>query len=164
MDVYLVRHAIAHERNDARWPNDAQRPLTATGKRKFREAARGLARFLPKKVRVLTSPCVRARETARILVSVAKLGKPVETPGLASGKAARESFALLRAQRRKAVVMVGHEPNLSTWMSAALAEHSRIDVEFKKGGAACLRFEGAIAPGRATLVWMLTPRALRSMR
>jgi phosphohistidine phosphatase len=164
MDVYLVRHAIAHERNAARWPNDARRPLTAAGKLKFRKAARGLAHCLPKKVLVLTSPYVRARETADILVTAATLGKPVEAPELASGKPAREAFALLRAQRRKAVVMVGHEPNLSTWMSAALAARSRIDIEFKKGGAACLRFEGAIAPGRATLMWMMSPRALRSIR
>jgi phosphohistidine phosphatase len=120
MDVYLVRHAIAYERNPARWPNDALRPLTTAGKRKFRKAARGLSHRLPKSVRVLTSPFMRARETADILVSVAELGKPVEAAELSSGKPARESFALLRAQRRKAVVMVGHEPNLSTWMSAAL--------------------------------------------
>jgi phosphohistidine phosphatase len=165
MDVYLVRHAIAYDRNSTRWPNDALRPLTAVGKRKFRKAAGGLARLIPKSALVLTSPYVRARETADILVAVARLHKPVEAAELASGKAAREAFALLRARRRKSIVMVGHEPNLSTWMSAALArERARLDIEFRKGGAACLRFEGAIAPGRGKLIWMLPPGALRAMR
>jgi phosphohistidine phosphatase SixA len=54
---------------------------------------------------------------------------------------------------------------LSTWLSAALGgDRVRLDIEFKKGGAACVRFEHAIAPGRASLVWMLPPRVLRAMR
>ena len=73
MKVYLVRHAIAHERNRTRWPKDAARPLTAAGKQKFRKTARGLARLLPKSALLLTSPFVRARDTALILASVAKL-------------------------------------------------------------------------------------------
>jgi phosphohistidine phosphatase len=165
MDVYLVRHAIAHERNPDRWPDDALRPLTAAGKRRFRQVARGLASCLPKSARVLTSPYVRARETADMLVRAAKLPKPVEARELASGAATAKAFALLRAQRRKSIVLVGHEPNLSVWLSAALAGNAaRLDIEFKKGGAACVRFEHTVAPGRATLVWMLPPRVLRSMR
>lgn len=165
MDVYLVRHAIAHERNAARWPDDSLRPLTAEGKRKFRQAARGLTRCLPKSARVLTSPFVRARETADILVHVAKLRKPIEAPELAPGAPTEKGFALLRARGRNAIVLVGHEPSLSVWLSVALGgDRARLDIEFKKGGAACVRFERTIAAGRATLVWMLPPRVLRRMR
>lgn len=165
MDVYLVRHAIAHERNATRWPNDALRPLTTAGMRKFRKAAAGLARFVPKTAAVFTSPYVRARETAAILAESAKFKAAVESTELVPGKPPRAVFDLLRARRRTAVVLVGHEPDLSAWVSAALAvEPSRIKSEFKKGGAACLRFEKAIGPGSATLVWLLPPRALRAMR
>lgn len=165
MDVYLVRHAIAHERNPARWPNDALRPLTTAGREKFIIAAKGLARHLPKSAMVLTSPYVRARETADMLARAAKLRKPVEARELASGAPTGKGFELLRAHRRKAIVLVGHEPNLSAWLSMALVGvGARISMEFKKGGAACVRFEHTIAPGRATLVWMLPPRVLRSMR
>ncbi len=122
MNVYLVRHAIAHERSRARWPNDAMRPLTAAGKQRFRKAARGLARLLPKSALLLTSPFVRARDTALILARVAKLRSPVEAPELASGKPAREAFELLRSRKKAAIVLVGHEPNLSIFLSAALAE------------------------------------------
>ena len=69
MEVFLVRHAIAHERNRKRWPDDAKRPLTPAGKQKFRKAARGLAKWLPKSAALLTSPYVRARETAEILAA-----------------------------------------------------------------------------------------------
>ena len=165
MKVYLVRHAIAHERNRTRWPKDAARPLTAAGKQKFRKTARGLARLLPKSALLLTSPFVRARDTALILASVAKLRAPVDAPELASGQPARKAFALLRARGRAAIVLVGHEPNLSVFLSAALAgNHAAMKFDFKKGGAACLEFDGAHQPGRATLKWFMPPRMLRGRR
>jgi phosphohistidine phosphatase len=164
MDVYLVRHAIAHERNRVRWPNDARRPLTAAGQVKFREAARGLRHSLPKGVRVLTSPYVRARETAAILTKIAKFERAVECPELASKASTAKAFELLRSRKEAAVVLVGHEPNLSLLLSAALGgDRARLSIEFKKGGAACLHFEKDIGPGRATLIWMVPPRLLRAL-
>ena len=165
MDVYLVRHAIAHERNATRWPDDAKRPLTTAGMRKFRKAAAGLARFVPKSAMVFTSPYVRARETASILADSGNFKTAVESAELLPGKAPRAVFDLLRARRRSAVVLVGHEPDLSAWLSAALAvEATRMKSEFKKGGAAFVRFEKTIGPGSATLVWLLPPRVLRAVR
>jgi phosphohistidine phosphatase len=165
MRVYLVRHAIAPERDRARWPDDSLRPLTAAGKQRFRKAARGLAQLLPKSALLLTSPFVRARDTARLLAKVAKLRPPAEAMELASGKPAREAFELLRARKKPAVVLVGHEPNLSIFLSAALASsRAPLKFAFKKGGAACLEFAGAVQPGRATLVWLMPPRVLRELR
>lgn len=165
MEVYLVRHAIAHERSRARWPKDALRPLTPAGKQKFRKAARGLARLLPKTALLLTSPYVRARDTALILAALTNLRSPVEAPELASGKPARAAFELLRSSKRAAVVLVGHEPNLSTFLSVALAgERASLKIAFKKGGAACVEFTGGIQPGRATLRWLMPPRALRALK
>jgi len=165
MKVYLVRHAIAQERSRARWPNDAMRPLTAAGKQRFRKAARGLARLLPKSALLLTSPFVRARDTALILARVAKLRSPVEAPELASGRPASEAFELLRLRKKAAIVLVGHEPNLSIFLSEALAEErALLKIEFKKGGAACVEFAGAIQPGGATLKWLMPPRALRALK
>jgi phosphohistidine phosphatase len=164
MDVYLIRHAIAHERNRKRWPNDALRPLTTAGKQRFRKAARGLASLLPKSAQVFTSPFVRARDTAAILIRVAKLANPVEAEELAASASVRKAFEFLRSRKIAAVVLVGHEPNLSSLLTAALAgDRARFTLEFKKGGAACLRFEKAVAPGGATLRWMLPPRVLRKV-
>jgi phosphohistidine phosphatase SixA len=152
MDVYLVRHAIAHERSRARWPKDALRPLTAAG-------------ILPKSAQVLTSPYVRARDTAAILTSVAKLRVPVEASELASGMPARAAFELLRSHKEAAIVLVGHEPNLSILLSVALGgDGTSLKIAFKKGGAACIEFAGSIQPGHATLKWMMPPRALRALK
>ena len=99
MEVFLVRHAIAHERNRRRWPDDSLRPLTAAGAQKFRKAARGLGACLPSAAVLLTSPYVRARETAAILASVAKRPKAIECPELAASESAQQGFALLRSRK-----------------------------------------------------------------
>jgi hypothetical protein len=65
--LYIVRHAIAEERGEA-YPDDELRPLSAKGMAKFRKAAKGLAKFGVTVDHVLSSPLVRARQTADILV------------------------------------------------------------------------------------------------
>ena len=164
MDVFLVRHAIAHERSRSRWPNDALRPLTPAGERRFRKAARGLARCLPRSALLLTSPFVRARQTAAILAAaLGRRAQPIECVELAPGKPVGAVFELLRKHRAPAVVLVGHEPNMGKLLGAALLERGRMRVAFKKGGAACVSFEGIPGPGRAMLGWLMPPRVLRSL-
>ena len=165
MEVYLVRHAIARERSRARWPDDALRPLTPAGKQRFRKAAQGLARLLPKSAQVFTSPYVRARDTASILTAAMDVRRATERPELAAGQPARKTFEFLRKLKSRAVVLVGHEPNLSTLLAAAIiGERARLKIEFRKGGAACLQFPGSVQPGRATLKWLVPPRALRRLK
>lgn len=164
MKVYLVRHATAHERSRARWPQDSQRPLTSAGKQRFRKAARGLARLLPKSAQVFTSPYVRARDTAYILTAAMDARRATERPELAAGQPARKTFEFLRTLKSKSVVLVGHEPNLSTLVATAIAgERARARITFKKGGAACMEFAGSVHPGRATLKWLVPPRVLRHL-
>ena len=164
MQVILVRHAIAHPRNRKRWPDDALRPLTPAGREKFRKAARGLASWVPKAAVILTSPWLRARDTAELLAKAAHL-KTIECSELAGDESALRAFELLRARKDKTVVLVGHEPYLGEFMSAALGgEHKRLKIEFKKGGAACIDFQRHVQPGQATLCWMLPPRSLRALR
>jgi protein CrcB len=75
-----------------------------------------------------------------------------------------ETFELLRTRKEQAVVVVGHQPNFSAFLSAALGGgHVRLEIEFKKGGAACIGFTKKIEPGQATLRWMLPPRMLRAL-
>jgi phosphohistidine phosphatase len=164
MEVILVRHAIAHERNRVRWPNDALRPLTTAGIRKFRKAASGLTRCLPKDAVLLTSPFVRARETAAILADALGRGKASECAELASGEPVQACFDLLRKRKEHTLVLVGHEPNLGNFLAAAVCgAGGRMKAEFKKGGAACVEFNSRIEPGRAALKWIIPPRVLREL-
>ena len=162
MKVFLVRHAIACERDRSRWPDDSLRPLTPDGRRRFRKAARGLSKLLPDKCPILTSPFVRAKQTAGILSAVAG-GKIVECRELAHGATPGSVFELLKVRVEAGVVLVGHEPELGRLLPAMLGAGSA-RLEFKKGGAACVEFRGRIAPGGAKLAWFLPPKVLRSLR
>src|SRR6478735_676002 len=107
MRVILVRHAIAYERNRKRWPNDALRPLTPAGREKFRTAARGLAPWMPKSAVILTSPWIRARDTADLLARAAGRAKAIECIELAGSESPLRAFELLHTRKEKVVVLVG---------------------------------------------------------
>ncbi|MDQ3791047.1 MAG: histidine phosphatase family protein [Actinomycetota bacterium] len=67
MDLYVVRHAVAHQHDEDRWPDDSKRPLTQWGEERFRRAAGGIIRLVPEFGLVLSSPFARAWRTAEIL-------------------------------------------------------------------------------------------------
>lgn len=165
MDVFIVRHALAYGRNPRRWRDDGRRPLTPAGIRRFRKAAQGLKRLAVQPERVLTSPLVRARQTAEILSSVANWPEAVECPALAPSGSNARIIAELRMISVKRMAVVGHEPGLSRLIGACIAgTDAPIAIEMKKGGVACVSFSGEPRAGRALLKWLIAPRALRAVR
>ena len=163
MDLLVIRHAIAADPAD--FADDAERPLTAEGKKKMRQAAKGLRRSVPKIGLLATSPLVRAVETAAI-VSAAYDGitatvAPVLAPGHSSAAIAQW---LESCRKHDVVAMVGHEPGLSRLVSWFLSGTERSFVELKKGAACLLSFPGAIAAGSGVLVWALAPSQLRELK
>ena len=160
--VYLVRHAIAEERGPD-YPDDTKRPVSPRGRRRMKDAARGFAELDPGVDLILTSPLVRAVQTAEILsreLSDASLGL---CPALAPDHRPEEVAAeLARASAKGAIALVGHEPGmgeLAAWLIGASSP-----LPFKKGGIARLDVT-RLPPGQdGTLVWMATPRMLRSLR
>src|SRR5260221_7017303 len=82
MDLLIVRHAIAFERDRHRWRDDGARPLSPAGIRRARKAAAGLKELSKAPDRVLTSPLGRARQTAQILTDVAGWPQAMEGPEL----------------------------------------------------------------------------------
>src|SRR5947209_13148449 len=75
-ELYLVRHGVAEERGE-KWPDDTKRPLTADGVERMRKAARGLERLDVQLDVILSSPLVRARQTAEILSSALEGHPPI---------------------------------------------------------------------------------------
>jgi phosphohistidine phosphatase len=164
MLVYLVRHAIADGRDPDRWPDDRDRPLTEEGRRRFRSAAKGLRKLAEAPDLVLTSPYLRARQTAALLHEHARWPEPVAHDALGAEQSAAGMLAVLEAQQqRAAVALVGHEPTLSELASGLLCgDPVRVTIELKKGAVACLRVHATLA-GRAELLWLLPPRVLREL-
>jgi phosphohistidine phosphatase len=162
VELYLVRHAIAAVRG-GEWPDDTQRPLTARGVSRFEAAVRGLRALGVEIDVIVTSPLVRARQTADLLAAGLPGAPVVRTlDALAPGHEPRAVVAqLARTARRRRVALVGHEPDLGE-LAAHLIGVDRA-LPFKKGGVCRIDLE-SLAPRRAgTLVWFVPPKLLRGM-
>jgi phosphohistidine phosphatase len=164
MELYLIRHAIAEDRDATRWPDDSARPLTAAGAERFARAVHGLRRLVPAVETVLSSPYERAWQTAEILRDEAGWPPPEPCDALGAHHASRAALEVLQERRVGSIALVGHEPYLSSLASLLLAgTPERVDTELKKGGAIGLRYDGDPVPGRAILLWSASPRILRGL-
>jgi phosphohistidine phosphatase len=159
--LYLVRHAPAELRGRA-WPDDALRPLTRDGRQRMRAAVAGLVALGVEFDLILTSPYVRARQTAAILTRAAANPSAVrEVDWLQAGSSPdRIARGLKSIRRGRRLALVGHEPDLGVF--AAWLAGTPTPIPFKKG-AVC-RFDAAHWPPRPPLqlVWFAPPKILRA--
>lgn len=158
MDVWLVRHAIAADRSphsDA----DFDRPLTEHGRDVFEDLAEFLAERAKMPERVVSSPLVRAVQTAELLCRAAGLKRKdsLLDDVLAPGINIELLLAFLRRQNVERIALVGHEPDMSR-CTAELIGGGRI--AFGKGNIACIRFNGLLQAGAGELRWFLGPKLL----
>ncbi len=163
MQILLVRHAIAEEREDfARLGlDDDERPLSEQGRRRMRAAVAGLARVLPALERIGSSPLVRAEQTADLLAGGFPRARRETLPWMAPGGDRTALLAWLDGPDDETCAVVGHEPDMGELAGWLLSGRPLPFVEFKKGAACLLEFDGAPRAGEATLRWHLAPRQLR---
>lgn len=167
MDLYVVRHAVAHKRDENRWPDDAKRPLTDEGEERFRRAAGGILRFVPEVGLVFSSPFARTWRTAEILEQ-AGWPAPVVCEELEPDYPPHKFLNVLASyEGLDSVAIVGHRPSLHELVSYFLTgdtigEDCGARVQIKKGGVARVSFDDAPEPGAGSLEWVLTPKALRA--
>jgi phosphohistidine phosphatase len=164
IEVYLVRHGVAGERGPA-FPDDRLRPLTEEGITRFRQAVRGLAAMAVGIDVVLTSPLVRARQTAELLVAGLPGHPRLDTlDALAPGGRVPiilEAIFQRSRQKQTRIALVGHEPDLGELASRLLG--ARGGLQFKKGAVCCIELQGRLAAGPGTLLWHCPPRLLRRL-
>jgi phosphohistidine phosphatase len=163
--LYVMRHGIAAVRGSADFPDDAERPLTSEGRAKIKVIARGLLGLGVRVDSVITSPLVRARETAEIAAQAFGHDVSVEfSDELRPGGSIEALVAHLagHADRRR-ILVVGHEPDLSEGVAKLIGAGHHANFKFKKGGCCRIAFEGfpPHLPGR--LEWWLTPRVMRKI-
>jgi phosphohistidine phosphatase len=162
-ELYLIRHGLAEERGDA-WPDDNKRPLTDEGISRMRKAARGLARLGVTVDVVLSSPLVRARQTAEI-VAAGLDPRPalVNIDSLApDGSWAAIVADLEKHGRKTRIALVGHEPAVGELAARLIG--SRHPLEFKKGAVCRIDLDEIPPGGPGHLRWLLTPKILRAIR
>ena len=165
MQLLLIRHAIAEEREDfsRTGKDDRLRPLTDEGRKKMKQAARGLCEIVPQIDLLATSPLTRAAQTGAILDSVYGGLEVEEIEELAPEATPAEFLRWLRQRKEETIAAVGHEPSLGQILSWLLTGTERRLLAFRKGGACLLEIPGEVAAGTATLLWALTPAQLRQL-
>ena len=157
MDLYLIRHAEAFPLGEQGITDDAARPLTPHGIEQARLVAEGLQR---KGVRVeilVSSPLVRARQTAEEMVrtwAAPALDIHV-TRHLAPNGKRRKLAVALAALRKDVLALIGHEPDLGQF-AAWLVGSRKVQIKFGKGGVAYLQSDGMPDKGSCTLEWLVT--------
>ena len=162
--LYLVRHAVAEEPSDE-WPDDAKRPLTHEGRARMRQVVAGLRELDPDIDVVLTSPLVRAVQTAEILVDGPSRARPSrwQRSSAPDGTPAKVAEVVGAIRDARGLALVGHEPNLGE-LGAAWLIGARMPLRFKKGGICRIDFAGAPAARSGQLLWFATPKMLRGMK
>jgi len=159
MKLILLRHGIAVDRSTGL--ADADRPLTDVGVKKTRRAMAGLAQLIDRPDIILTSPKLRAAQTAQI-AATALTTSVLSLDVLASGGAQQVIDELSRRDDER-VVAVGHEPTFSEIVELLCFGQTTSSVELKKAGCACLQTHGKVLVGHGSLQWLVTPKMLRQL-
>ncbi len=162
MEILLFRHGIAEPRGGEK--PDADRMLTPRGIERTVTAAKGLARVADCPQAILTSPKVRALQTANILAEV--FNKTHEICELLAESEASEILRFLKTRQEDMILLVGHEPAMSELALLLCADTNAPGfLELKKAG--CILVEAPIRrneqPGQGSLCWLIPPRVLRAL-
>ncbi len=165
MNLYIVRHAIAVERGTPGFEDDSQRPLTDTGRKKMKKIVKGLQQLKMDLDVILSSPYVRARDTATILAKEFNRKDKVAFSDNLIPPGNFESLIQEIHQNYNVnnLALVGHEPMLSSLVSWLTTGNTDMKVELKKGGVVYLTTDNLYQNGRATLVWLLTPALMAKL-
>lgn len=164
MNVFLLRHGVAVDRDPQSFPDDSRRPLTLKGEDRVRLVCDALQALEVSFDRILASPFLRSRQTAEIVANSLGMRRALEfrdelTP-------AGDPKALLRVINRispksENLLLVGHEPYLSGLLSVLICGQADAAIDLKKNGLVKIEAAQRLKFGRcATLNWLLTPRQL----
>jgi len=165
-ELYVMRHGLAVTRGSVRFSDDAQRPLVPEGKEKMREIAGGLKRMGFEVDWIVTSPLVRAVETAGIIAESLASSVPVDVcDAMRPGGSPEDLLAFLaKRPNLRRVLVVGHEPDLGELVARLIGAGGHANLAFKKGGCCMISFDEFPPKSPGQLVWWLTPRLLRKLR
>lgn len=163
--LYFMRHAEAGELDPRRWPDDSERPLTPEGVEQARKAAKGLRQSGLRVTKIYSSPYVRAKQTAEAAAKELKFdGKISFTDALTPHGDFDELKDILRGLGKdEKVLLTGHEPSISAFVSRLLVMDAGLPIQFDKAAVCRLDVTGR-SPLETSLRWFLTPRLAKKLR
>lgn len=162
MQIYVVRHGIAIDREDPKCPPDPERYLTEEGIDKTKKVAAGVAALSGTADLLLSSPYVRAMQTAEIFAAALDYPKQKirRNDLLLPGADPTLFFRELAKDKQTATLFVfGHAPHLDELIATALGSKHHV-TSLKKAGVALLELK-RVSPPSGELLWLATPKLLR---
>ncbi len=164
-EFYIMRHGIAVMRGATAFIDDTKRPLTPEGKQKMRAIATGLVRMGFDLDWIVSSPLVRAVETAEIIGELLSSKPPLDFCDALRPGGSGEALIAFLAKRPKCrrVLVVGHEPDLGELAARLMGAGRNANMPFKKGGCCLITFNEFPPKSPGRLVWWLTPRIMRKL-
>ncbi|HEY9708625.1 MAG TPA: phosphohistidine phosphatase SixA [Oculatellaceae cyanobacterium] len=164
MELYLIRHGIAADREA--YANDEERPLTDKGRQKTGKVAKQLRQQGLHFDLILTSPLIRAKETAAILQDAGLTSQVEEFTSLAPDGDINTWVSWLKEQRQNTpddlcVALVGHQPDLGNWAETLVWGETKEKLVLKKAGVIGLSIpETKIPIGHSELFLLISPKWL----
>jgi phosphohistidine phosphatase len=157
MDIYLIRHADAVPVGERGITEDAERPLSERGQEESEVVARGLQKRGVRLDKLLTSPLVRARETAEIMLKRWHGPAPelIVCDELLPDARPRKLARVLRQITAESVGLVGHLPHISLF-AAWLIGSKKAQIEMGKAGVAHITSNDSAGRGTGALEWLVT--------
>jgi len=153
-------------RNGPNVKDDSERSLTPKGKRQLQQTAAAMRKMGLRFDLILSSPYLRAKQTAEIIAKSLKLKKRLKFSDALAPDGSPENLIRQLIESKPApgkVLLVGHEPYSSRLISLLTTGREDLMIDFKKGGLCKLEI-GKLSHGRCgTLVWLLTPKQMRLM-
>lgn len=164
MELVIIRHAVAEEREDfaKKGLEDQFRPLTLKGRKRMQKVCFQLKDFIKDVDVIVTSPFTRARQTAEIISQIYFEKKVLEAPELVPQSPPQAFLKWLRVQGKsfKRIAIVGHEPHLSSFASFMLTGRPESFIDLKKSGVIVLEVESfaSAEAGSAQLLALAPPK------
>ncbi len=158
MELYLIRHADALALGERGITEDEERPLSEQGEQQSQALARVLQKHGIALDLLVTSPLLRARQTAEWLLRGWN-GQHPETmvcEELMPGGGSRKLARFLRQQSVERIGVVGHMPHLGEW-AAWLIGSKKAQLDIAKAGVACIACDDGPRKGNGVLHWLVTP-------
>lgn len=166
MEIYIIRHGDAIDRSDPQVTGDAMRWLTETGRDEVMVSARLLAKLSVAPDLVLTSPMVRARQTAEIVTDlVGPAGGPEVCDHLVyGGSLAGVLEDILRHDRHRRVVLAGHMPSVGALVGYVAWGMPEAGIPFRTGEVGRVDLpDGSPRAGFGDLRWLIPPKVARKL-
>lgn len=166
MKLFLLRHGIAVDPGTSGIHKDSDRFLTPEGETEMASVTRAMEKLELSWDVILSSPYVRARQTAEIVAKNIDLKKYLKfSPHLASEGDPQKLIEEIRSEysRARSILLVGHEPYMSGLISMLVTGRADSDVTMKKGGLCKLSLADLQYKKCACLEWLLTPKQLCAM-